>query len=396
MSPGNIWTWKIAHPRFCLILPLAAVIWSLSIGHRANAYGERLFLTERGGAAGVQQDLREAAEIRVIAVGDIMIGTDWPAPNLDPRVRLQGDPKEIYGREIADILTRGDVVFGNFEGTVHTLDRGAKVCTNPKVCFVFRSPPWYAEYLGRAGFNMMSNANNHARDFGLAGQLGTVTHLRAAGIAVSAADSDGLRIGYRTLPNGLRVALAAFGYGPGLLRAQNNDTLRRALAEARQTADVIIVSCHLGAEGAAYEHLTGGPETFLGEDRGDPAAFAHAAIDAGASLVLCHGPHVPRAVEVYRGRLIAYSLGNFWTYGAFNLSGPAGLAPIIDVTLDHQGRLKAARIHAARQTRPGGPQYDPEGGAIQRIAQLTAQDVAGSGTAVAADGEITWPDKGAR
>ena len=130
---------------------------------------------------------------------------------------------------------------------------------------------------------------------------------------------------------------------------------------------------------------------FLGENRGNPYAFAHTAVDAGADVVLCHGPHIPRAVEVYRGRFIAYSLGNFWTYGRFNLSDAAGYAPIADLQVARDGALVSARIVSARQDRPGGPYMDPAGSAARQIAMLTARDMADSGTTVADDGTVSWP-----
>lgn len=328
---------------------------------------------------------------RIIAVGDVMIGSDWPEPYLDPRVVAGGDAAQVIGPELAALLHQGDIVFGNFEGTMHARDTGAKQCANPKLCFTFRSPPAYARYLRAAGFTMMSNANNHARDFGPDAQAETVRRLREAGITVSAADAEGMRIGRATLPDGTRVALAAFGHNLGLMRVQDLDRVRAIVGEARAGANITIVSCHIGGEGANYQHVTRQEERFIGEDRGNPYAFARAAIDAGASAVLCHGPHVPRAIDVYRGHLIAYSLGNFWTYGTFNLSGPSGLATLLDIELDRQGMLVAARIVSARQTRPGGPAFDPSGAAAAQIARLTAQDVPEAGISVAADGTVSWP-----
>jgi hypothetical protein len=67
---------------------------------------------------------------------------------------------------------------------------------------------------------------------------------------------------------------------------------------------------------------------FYGEDRGDVYEFAHSLIDAGADIIFGHGPHVTRAVEVYK-KFIAYSLGNFCTYGGINVSGINGWSPIL-------------------------------------------------------------------
>ena len=164
----------------------------------------------------------------------------------------------------------------------------------------------------------------------------------------------------------------------------------RMVREAGRQAEVVIVSCHIGAEGEGRSAITRANELFLGENRGNPYAFAHAAIDAGADIVFCHGPHIPRAIEVYRGRFIAYSLGNFWTYGRFSLRGSSTLAPIAVLDVARDGRLLSARIVSARQDRPGGPYYDPAGGAARRIAALTAQDFPDSGISIAEDGTVRW------
>jgi hypothetical protein len=99
---------------------------------------------------------------------------------------------------------------------------------------------------------------------------------------------------------------------------------------------------------------------------------------------------VPRAIEVYKGRFIAYSLGNFWTYGRFNLRDNAGLAPVADLQVDRTGNLLSARIVSARQTKPGGPVHDPSNAAAARIAELTARDFPETGVTVAPDGTVSW------
>lgn len=336
------------------------------------------------------QPAAQPAGYRVIGVGDIMMGSDWPDDGLDPRITPTADPAQVIGPELVQLFGQGDVVFGNFEGTIHTRSEGAKQCGNPRLCFVFRSPPFHAAYLRRAGFTLISNANNHSRDFGEPGRAETYRHLTAAGMAVAGADAPGTRIGVQTLRDGTRFALVAFGHNPGLLQVSEYQRLSEVVREAGRQAEVVVVSCHIGAEGTVHDRVTRAPETFVGENRGDPFRFARTAVDAGADIVFCHGPHVPRAVEVYRGRFIAYSLGNFWTYGRFNLREANGLAPIADLRVARDGSLQAARIVSARQERPGGPRIDPAGGAAQRIAMLTARDFPETGVTVAPDGTISW------
>jgi capsule synthesis protein PGA_cap len=134
-----------------------------------------------------------------------------------------------------------------------------------------------------------------------------------------------------------------------------------------------------------------GSEEFLGEDRGDVRAFAHAVVDAGADLVLGHGPHVVRAMEVYRGRLVAYSLGNFATFGAFNLSGPNGLSLVLEARLAPDGAFLGGRVHPARQEKPGGPHLDPAGSVIPALRRLSEEDFGESAVRVGDDGALAPP-----
>ena len=332
----------------------------------------------------------QRSRYKVVGVGDIMMGSDWPQPGMDPRITPTADPVDVLGPEIVQRFRTSDVVFGNFEGTIHTRSDNAKRCGNPSICFVFRSPPFHAAYLKRAGFTLISNANNHSRDFGETGRAETYRHLTAAGFPVSGADTPETRLAIQTLPDGTRFSLVAFGHNPGIMQVNDYQTLAQRVREAQQRSDVVIVSCHIGAEGARHDRVTRAPEMFVGENRGDPFRFARTAVDAGADIVFCHGPHVPRAIEVYKGRFIAYSLGNFWTYGRFNLRDNAGLAPIAALEVDRTGNLLAAKIVSARQVRPGGPSFDPSGAAARQIAVLTARDCPESGVTISADGTVSW------
>lgn len=328
---------------------------------------------------------------RIIGVGDIMMGSDWPEPYMDGRMRPGGNPADVIGADMVSLLQSADVTFGNFEGTIHTSSVGAKSCQNPSLCFVFRSPPWHAAYLKSAGFTMVSNANNHARDFGENGRSETYGHLLAAGMAVSGGDNVTTRFGYQVLADGTRVGLIAFGHNPGLMQVTDLTRMRQLVKDVHEGADMVIVSCHIGAEGAKHERLTRANETFAGENRGNPLAFGRAAVDAGADIVFCHGPHVPRAVEVYKGRFIAYSLGNFWTYGRFNLNGINGYAPIADLQVARDGTLLSGRIVSARQVKPGGPFIDTSNSVAQFMGVQSRRDIPESGTDIAPDGTISWP-----
>ena len=372
---------------------LGATIASAKDAAVATSQGQPdAFAKAFGNEAGSETTATQTAKssYRIIGVGDIMMGSDYPSPRMDPKIKPGADPADVIGTKMKQLFKSGDVVFGNFEGTLYTSNAGAKYCRNPRVCYVFRSPPFHAGYLKDAGFTMMSNANNHARDFGEAGRTATFKNLRSAGFAVSGADQNGRRMAIQTLEDGTKVSLVSFGHNPGLPKVHDLGRVRSLVSQAQAQSDIVVVSCHIGAEGSRYSRVTRATETFLGENRGNPMAFARAAVDAGADAVFCHGPHIPRAIEVYKGRFIAYSLGNFWTYGRFNLSGHNGLAPIADIDVAKDGSLKAARIVSARQDRPGGPYIDTTGAAARRVAELSQRDIPESGISIAADGTVSW------
>ena len=127
-------------------------------------------------------------------------------------------------------------------------------------------------------------------------------------------------------------------------------------------------------EGKYVQHIPFKHEMFYGEDRGDVVKFSRAVIDAGADLVIGHGPHVPRAMELYKNRLIAYSLGNFLTYQGIRITGDNGLAPVLTVTLSPDGSFKEGQIISARQYRPEGTQVDRTHEAAKLIEKLTKED----------------------
>jgi len=116
--------------------------------------------------------------------------------------------------------------------------------------------------------------------------------------------------------------------------------------------------------------------------------FSHAVVDAGADLVIGHGPHVPRALELYKGRLIAYSLGNFDTWFGVSINGTNGFAPVLEAGLDEHGVFVAGRIHSNVQQRPEGVVPDPEQRAYRLMRELTMQDFSGGALQFGDDGRF--------
>ncbi len=307
------------------------------------------------------------------AVGDVMMGS---APALPP------DGGASYFAGVAASI-RADVALANLEGTLST--GGASKCgRGSAACFAFRTPPSYARWLRRAGFTVLNLANNHAADFGAEGAAQTVAALDGERLLHTGRPGE---IAVQTV-RGVRVALLGFAPYPWAQSLTDIAAARRLVAAARERADVVVVTMHAGAEGVSHQHVRAGTETFLGENRGDPVRFAHAVVDAGADLVVGHGPHVLRGIEWYRGRLIAYSLGNFGGYGAFALDGPLGTTAILRATLRADGRLVAARLVAARLVGRGVPALDPGGAAYGLVRSLSRADFGRRGATVSPTGRI--------
>ena len=111
-------------------------------------------------------------------------------------------------------------------------------------------------------------------------------------------------------------------------------------------------------------------------------------VDAGADLLIGHGPHVVRGIERYNDRLIAYSLGNFATYYGISVEGIKGLAPILVVTLDGEGSFVEGKIHSTIQLRPDGPSIDDRDGALNLMRSLSFLDFTTPGVVFNPDGSL--------
>jgi len=306
--------------------------------------------------------------ISIVAVGDIMLGSAY---------RSKSDlPPDAAGsfKHVASFL-KGDVVFGNLEGCF--LDSGKSTkCkdTTGNSCFAFRMPEHYAGIYKDAGFSLLSIANNHVGDFGFAGRKRSTQLLDSLKINYAGLNSHPYTIFEK---DSVKYGFCAFSPNDFTLQITEIDSAKRLVSFLKQQVDIVIVSFHGGGEGAKFEHVPRANEIFYKENRGDVYAFSHAVIDAGADLVLGHGPHVTRAVEVYKNKLIAYSLGNFCTYGQFNLNGPNGFAPLLNIKLNNRGDFLYADVVSTRQTKPGRLTIDPNHTAFKKIVSLTDSDFVG-------------------
>ena len=322
-----------------------------------------------------------ADTVTMIGVGDIMMGTNYPENKLPP------DGGAFLLRGVESILADADMTFGNLEGTLLNTGGTPKTCKDPKVCYVFRTPVSYVSHLTRAGFDMVSLANNHAGDFGEVGRQSTMRTLDSAGIAHAGQLTRKFTIFEK---DSVRYGLVAFAPNSGCVPLNDMEGARALVMQLDSLCDITIVSFHGGAEGAQYQNVPRQREIFHGEDRGDVYTFAHTLIDAGADVIFGHGPHVTRAVEVYKERFIIYSMGNFCTYRGISVNGVNGLAPIVKLYTDRAGRFLKGQLIPTYQTYATGVRVDPENQVIKKIQELTKKDFPECPVHIAGDGLITY------
>jgi poly-gamma-glutamate capsule biosynthesis protein CapA/YwtB (metallophosphatase superfamily) len=317
----------------------------------------------------------------IAAVGDIMMGTSYPN-----KKTLPPDSAKDSFKDVMDEFRNADVTFGNLEGTL--LDTGAPAHYKLHLlskAYLFRMPENYAGVLKHAGFNLLSLANNHIGDFGDNGRNNTMKVLDSAGINYGGQLSHPSSV-FKI--NGITYGFCAFAPNAGTLPILHLENARKIIQDLKQRCDVVIVSFHGGAEGAAFEHVPFKMESFFNEKRGDVNAFAHNAIDAGADLVLGNGPHVCRGMELYKNRLIAYSLGNFCTYRCVSVAGICGYAPVLKVYVNKKGEFLSGQIIANVQTHNSGLQRDSLNRAITRIKMLTEADFPTPGLNISDNGSV--------
>lgn len=314
----------------------------------------------------------------IAAVGDTMLGM---TPTLPP------NPSGYFSR--VEHQLRGDVVFGNLEGTLTDVSESPKCGAGSSECFAFRAPPEFGRALRSAGFTVMSNANNHSFDYGQAGEDETVRALRRSGVAQTGLPDEIAMVH----AGGLRIALVGFAPYSNTASLTDLAAARELIRRAAGQADVVLCAFHAGAEGSDATHVTGEEEIYLGEDRGNPEEFAHMAIDAGADLILGSGPHVLRGMEIYRDRLVAYSLGNFSGFHNFALEGALGESVVLHATLAGDGGFRAGRLDSVRLVDEGQPVPDPEGAGAELVSTLSSEDFGSTAVRVGSRGRIVPPDR---
>jgi hypothetical protein len=366
---------------------------------------------------------RVRAPVRLAFVGDINLGTMTLPGGVPP------DSGRALLRAVKPFLT-GDLVVGNFEGVLadggetakcgrkrsvawgtspaamtsptptatavaptrrHQARTRHKPKSEPVRCYAFLTPAFLAPRLSEAGFTHLNLANNHANDFGLDGRRSTDSILASLGLGtygpLGNVVIDTVRRGDASTTVGI-VGFTTYPFAYDLLDIPRSVAVVDSI---RQLVDLLVVTFHGGAEGSDALHLPFAAESLGHEQRGELRAWAHAVVDAGADLVVGHGPHVLRGIEMWQGRLIAYSLGNFVTYRGFNLAGPQALTGVLVVEFAANAHVAHARLHPMRQVPLQGPIPDPEQSASRLVRALSTDDFGGSAAQVDDDGTIGPP-----
>lgn len=319
--------------------------------------------------------------IRIGGVGDINLGTSFPSKQYLP---ANNNSAAIIA-PVAPVLKDVDIAFGNLEGPFVGEIPPVKRCKDTTRCYIFRTPPEYFQTLVDVGFNTFSIANNHSFDFGAAGVESTYSLIDSAKLAAAGTTDRDYSIFVR---DSITYGFCAFAPNRGTVSINNYSQAKRIVQHLDSIADVVIVSFHGGAEGKDRTSVPKKREIFLGEDRGDVYEFSKLVIDAGADVVFGHGPHVPRAVHLYKNRFIAFSLGNFCTYSRINVSGVNGYAPLIVVTTKPDGSFVEAQIHSFVQSYRSGISTDSQNRAAKFIKNLTLKDFPDSPLVITDSGTI--------
>ena len=321
--------------------------------------------------------------LTMVFVGDVMMGTNVPGDYITP------DRGRSLFKDCDSIVRAADIAIANLEGTCYDGNDGEqRKMTNPRTYFVFRMPGDHAARLADAGFDAVNMANNHSFDFGVTGRRNTLRTMKEVGIEVAGIRE--MAEGVVLERKGKKVAYIGFAAScTKVLDMLDRTEVDSMIAKYRKLGDLLVVSFHGGAEGTAYQHVPRKTEYYVGEERGNVYEFAHHCIDQGADIVIGHGPHVPRGVELYKGHLIAYSLGNFCAPYRMGVAGATGFAPLLEVTLNsNDGTLMGGYIHSFRQHQGLGPRLDATHAAAKNMRQLTLEDFPDAGIEISLEGEI--------
>ncbi len=235
--------------------------------------------------------------VTLIAAGDLNVA-HWLTGIIEQKGRAY--PFRHLKKSLAD----ADIIFANLEAPFTDQE------TSVEKSFVFKADPDHADALPEWGVNLVSLANNHIMDYGPEGLVETIEVLNKNKVHHAGAGSNYQLAKKPALFEIKNTRIALLAYSMTLPKAfwANDSTsgtaypypvdMRRSIGDARNNAEIVLVSFHWG------EELATAPKEYQ-------VKMAHLAVDAGADAVFGHHPHVLQGVEVYKNRVIAYSLGNF-------------------------------------------------------------------------------------
>ena len=316
--------------------------------------------------------------VRVCAGGDLTLGTNldtaWAARatvRLKRRVPALPAPGSLL-RPLIPLVADADIVLLNVESAIGSGRTTSKCGPKSTGCYALRAPPAAARAIRRlTAMPVVTNvANNHARDAGIAGFQRTLSLLDSAGLIVTGADT---LASLAVTASGDTVAFLGFS-ASAIPDVRDLEAVRRHVSRAAALHRRVVVTAHIGAEGADAQRTRDTTEEYYGASRGNPVAFASAAVESGASAVFGHGPHVVRAIEWRNNALIFYSLGNLLTYGPFSFGEPMRRGVVACATIDSLGHVVEAALRATRQTPPGLLSVDPDRRAVHLADSLSRLD----------------------
>ncbi|MEA5551919.1 CapA family protein [Anabaena cylindrica UHCC 0172] len=372
-SQTQLFTWSFLSVCFCLGISLGVTIRFGKIKQSDAAATEiPVFTPDSIPSLGDEEQT-----ITIKAVGDIIPGTNFP------NYRLPRDRNQLLPTSVRSYLQGADILFGNFESNLTNHPYSSKDISRRQT-FAFRSPPAYAQLFAEVGFNVFNIANNHTMDFGVIGQRDTIQNLEAKGIKTLGHKNQILYLEANQIP----IAMIGFTTYELYNSVHNLEAAKALVEEARNNAKIVIVSMQVGAEGTSALHVKDQTEFFYGENRGNSLKFARTMIDTGADLVLGHGPHVPRAMEIYKEKIIAYSLGNFLGYRTLSTNAQTGYSMILEVKLNSKGNLVSSKIIPIHLNRQGIPQIDQYFRTVGLLRYLNNHDFPGNLLRINEKGEI--------
>ncbi len=294
--------------------------------------------------------------LTISLMGDIVLGDV-------NKNRLPPDSGFILFEKVKNFLEDSDLSFANFEG-VFNMDVKDK---KKEYRFIF--PLSSLRGLKKSMIKGFSIANNHIYDGGENSAKKTFEILKKEGFVVSGLKGTYDTFRFKNIKVGF-IAYSVYDYTNNLLDERD----LKIVEDLEKKVDILIVSMHAGTEGDSAMHVRDRFETFKGEKRGDVKKLARYLVEMGADIVFGHGPHVIRGIEIYKDRIIAYSLGNFACFYGLNLSYPRNISFILKVKVNSKGEFLEGNIIPLILKSPGIPEYDEEERAVKILEKLIKED----------------------